>query len=157
MNIKDLRDLILTIDKTSITKLDLELDNLKLSVSKEHNFVEIKENRVNKNLVLDNEVIQLENQSIQGEISIENYDSSEDLYIVRAPIMGTFYSSPGPNEPLFVKIGDTINEGSTLCILEAMKLMNEVQSDVNGEIVEILVKNEDLVEYDQPLFKIRLS
>lgn len=157
MNIKDLRDLILTIDKTSITKLDLELDNLKLSVSKEQNFVEIKENRVSKNLVLDNEVIQLENQSIQGEISIEDYDSSEDLYIVRAPIMGTFYSSSGPNEPLFVKIGDTINEGSTLCILEAMKLMNEVQSDVNGEIVEILVKNEDLVEYDQPLFKIRLS
>jgi acetyl-CoA carboxylase biotin carboxyl carrier protein len=149
MNIKDLRDLILTIDKTSITKLDLELDNLKLSVSKEQVFVEAKGDIVSRSVIT-------EDTSIQEEVSIEN-NSNEDLYIVKAPIMGTFYSSSGPTEPSFVKVGDIINEGSTLCILEAMKLMNEVQSDVKGEIVEILVKNEDLVEYDQPLFKIKLS
>ena len=149
MNIKDLRDLILTIDKTSISKLNLELDNLKLSLSKEQDVVEIKGKVSNNNIVL-------EDEAIQSEISVENSDVNENLYIVKAPIMGTFYSSPSPTDPAFVKVGDKINEGSTLCILEAMKLMNEVQSDVVGEIVEILVKNEDLVEYDQPLFKIRL-
>lgn len=154
MNIKDLRDLILTIDKTSITKLDLELDNLKLIVSKEQCFVETKGNIVNRSIITEDADVSV---SVQEEVSIENRDNNEDLYIVKAPIMGTFYSSSAPTEPSFVKIGDKINEGSTLCILEAMKLMNEVQSDVNGEIVEVLVKNEDLVEYDQPLFKIRLS
>jgi acetyl-CoA carboxylase biotin carboxyl carrier protein len=152
MNIKDLRDLILTIDKTSITKLDLELDNLKLSVSKEQVFVESKGDIISRNVITEDTSIQEE----VSEVSIEN-NSNEDLYIVKAPIMGTFYSSSSPTEPSFVKVGDTINEGSTLCILEAMKLMNEVQSDVKGEIVEVLVKNEDLVEYDQPIFKIRLS
>lgn len=149
MNIKDLRDLILTIDKTSITKLDLELDNLKLSVSKEQVFVESKGDVISRSVIT-------EDTSIQEEVSIEN-NANEDLYIVKAPIMGTFYSSSSPTEPPFVKVGDIISEGSTLCILEAMKLMNEVQSDVKGEIIEVLVKNEDLVEYDQPIFKIRLS
>jgi acetyl-CoA carboxylase biotin carboxyl carrier protein len=152
MNIKDLRDLILTIDKTSITKLDLELDNLKLSVSKEQVFVESKGDIISRSVITEDTSVQEE----VSEVSIEN-NSNEDLYIVKAPIMGTFYSSSSPTEPPFVKVGDTINEGSTLCILEAMKLMNEVQSDVKGEIVEVLVKNEDLVEYDQPIFKIRLS
>ena len=152
MNIKDLRDLILTIDKTSITKLDLELDNLKLSVSKEQVFVESKGDIISRSVITSDTSVQEE----VSEVSIEN-NSNEDLYIVKAPIMGTFYSSSSPTEPPFVKVGDTINEGSTLCILEAMKLMNEVQSDVKGEIVEVLVKNEDLVEYDQPIFKIRLS
>ncbi len=69
--------------------------------------------------------------------------------------MGTFYTSPGPEKDVFVNTGDIVNEGDTLCIVEAMKLMNEITSDVYGEIVEILVRNEELVEYNQPLFKIR--
>jgi len=151
MNIKDLRDLIITIDTTGITKLDLELDNLKLSICKEQDFMEAENDIRSKNIVL-------EDKSMSAEIPVENYDSTnEDLYLVKAPIMGTFYSSPSPTEPSFVKVGDKINEGTTLCILEAMKLMNEVQSDIQGEIIEILVQNEDLVEYDQPLFKIKLS
>ncbi len=81
----------------------------------------------------------------------------EDLYIVTSPIVGTFYESPGPSKPKFAEAGKTVKKGDVLCILEAMKLMNEIQSDVDGEIVEVLVKNEDMVEYNQPLFKIRLK
>jgi len=69
--------------------------------------------------------------------------------------MGTFYGSPNPDLESFVNVGDIVEEGQTLCILEAMKLMNEINSEVNGEIIEILVKNEELVEYNQPLFKIK--
>jgi len=81
----------------------------------------------------------------------------EDLHVVVSPIVGTFYESSGPKKAKFVSTGSTVKVGDTLCILEAMKLMNEIQSEVNGEIVEILVKNEEMVEYNQPLFKIRVK
>lgn len=79
----------------------------------------------------------------------------EDLYIVSSPIVGTFYEAPGPGKDKFVSVGSIVKKGDTLCIVEAMKLMNEIQSEVQGEIVEILVSNEEMVEYNQPLFKIR--
>ena len=82
---------------------------------------------------------------------------AEDLHIVTSPIVGTFYEAPGPNKPKFVEAGKTVKKGDVLCVLEAMKLMNEIQSDVDGEIVEILVKNEEMVEYNQPMFKIRVK
>ncbi|MHC1720114.1 MAG: acetyl-CoA carboxylase biotin carboxyl carrier protein [Clostridiaceae bacterium] len=81
----------------------------------------------------------------------------EDIYVVVSPIVGTFYEAAGPKKPKFVSVGSTVKAGDTLCILEAMKLMNEIQSEVNGEITEVLVKNEEMVEYNQPLFKIRIK
>lgn len=74
--------------------------------------------------------------------------------IVVSPIVGTFYTSSSPLKPPFVKIGDKIKEGDTLCIIEAMKVMNEIKSQYSGEIAEIFVENEDMVEYNQPLFRI---
>jgi acetyl-CoA carboxylase biotin carboxyl carrier protein len=79
----------------------------------------------------------------------------ENLFVVKSPIVGTMYSSPSDESQSFVKIGSVVKKGDTLCILEAMKLMNEIESEVDGEIVEVLVLNEDMVEYGQPLFKIR--
>ena len=83
----------------------------------------------------------------------------EDLSckIITAPMVGTFYSSEGPDKPSFVAVGEEINKGKTLCIIEAMKLMNEIESDYNGTVKEILVKDGDMVEYGQPLFKIKES
>ncbi len=74
--------------------------------------------------------------------------------IVASPIVGTFYSSSSPSKPAYVKVGDKVKEGDVLCIIEAMKVMNEITSPYNGEIVEILIDNEDMVEYNQPLFRI---
>ena len=79
----------------------------------------------------------------------------EDLYIVKSPMVGTFYSSSSPDKAPFVSVGDTVNTSSILCIIEAMKLMNEIESEVSGTIKEILVKNGEMVEYGQPLFKIK--
>lgn len=79
----------------------------------------------------------------------------EDLYIVKSPMVGTFYTSPSPDKAPFVSVGDTVNTSSILCIIEAMKLMNEIESEVSGTIKEILVKNGEMVEYGQPLFKIK--
>lgn len=74
---------------------------------------------------------------------------------ILSPMVGTFYSAPSPDKPAFVKVGDTVRKGQIVCIIEAMKLMNEIESEQDGEIVEILVKNEDMVEFGQPLFLLK--
>jgi acetyl-CoA carboxylase biotin carboxyl carrier protein len=79
----------------------------------------------------------------------------EGLHIVKSPIVGTFYESPAPGSPPFVKPGDIVRAGQVLCIIEAMKLMNEIESDVSGEVVKRLVANGQPVEYGQPLFSVR--
>jgi acetyl-CoA carboxylase biotin carboxyl carrier protein len=81
-------------------------------------------------------------------------EPSEGLYIIKSPIVGTFYSAPGPDTPPFVKIGDTVRAGQVLCIIEAMKLMNEIQAEIAGEITRIFVENGQPVEYGQELFGI---
>jgi acetyl-CoA carboxylase biotin carboxyl carrier protein len=83
--------------------------------------------------------------------------SSEDLHLVKSPIVGTFYGSPSPGAEAFVKVGAFVEAGQTLCIVEAMKLMNEIESDESGEVVRIFVENGQPVEYGQPLFGIRPS
>jgi acetyl-CoA carboxylase biotin carboxyl carrier protein len=80
----------------------------------------------------------------------------ESLHIVKSPIVGTFYESSSPGAPAFIKIGDEIENGQVLCIVEAMKLMNEIESDAAGEVVKRLVTNGQPVEYGQPLFALRL-
>ncbi len=81
--------------------------------------------------------------------------SDAGLHVIKSPFVGTFYTSPSPGKPNYVKVGDKVKTGQPLCVLEAMKIMNEIDSEVNGEIVEICVDNESLVEYGQPLFKIK--
>jgi acetyl-CoA carboxylase biotin carboxyl carrier protein len=82
---------------------------------------------------------------------------SEDLHLVKSPIVGTYYSSPSPGTEEFVKVGVHVDTGQTLCIVEAMKLMNEIESEVSGEVLRIFVENGQPVEYGQPLFGIRPS
>ena len=81
----------------------------------------------------------------------------EDLFLVKSPIVGTFYGSPSPGSEPFVKIGNHVDAGQTLCIVEAMKLMNEIESEVSGEVLRIFADNGQPVEYGQPLFGIRPS
>lgn len=80
-----------------------------------------------------------------------------NLHIIHSPIVGTFYRAPSPEAPPFVKVGDKVNAGSPLCIVEAMKLMNEIESDVSGTVVRCLVDNGKPVEYNQPLFEIQIG
>jgi acetyl-CoA carboxylase biotin carboxyl carrier protein len=86
-----------------------------------------------------------------------NVRPTEDLHLVKSPIVGTFYGSPSPGAEAFVKIGSHVDVGQTLCIVEAMKLMNEIESEVSGEVLRIFAENGQPVEYGQPLFGIRPS
>lgn len=84
-------------------------------------------------------------------------ESEPDGEAIKSPIVGTFYEAPSPDSDPFVKVGDTIKKGDTLCIVEAMKIMNEIESEVSGTIQKILVENGQPVEFDQPLFIIKKS
>lgn len=84
----------------------------------------------------------------------DGLDSEDEAYIT-SPIVGTFYSAPSPDAKAFVKVGDRVKAGQTVCILEAMKLMNEIESDFDCEIEAVLVSNEQKIEYGQPLFKVK--
>ena len=79
----------------------------------------------------------------------------ENLQIITSPMVGTFYSSDAPDKPAYVKVGDKIHKGQVVCIVEAMKLMNEIESEFDGEVVEVCAKNDEMVEYGAPLFKIK--
>jgi acetyl-CoA carboxylase biotin carboxyl carrier protein len=92
-----------------------------------------------------------------GSASAPEARSTEDLHLVKSPIVGTYYESPSPGTEAFVKVGTYVETGKVLCIVEAMKLMNEIESDVSGEVVRIFVENGQPVEYGQPLFGIRPS
>ncbi len=81
--------------------------------------------------------------------------TAEELHIIKSPIVGTFYAGPGPEAASFVRVGDTVQVGKVVCIVEAMKLMNEIEADVSGEVVRALVENAQPVEYGQGLFAIR--
>ena len=85
----------------------------------------------------------------------EGSPEMDGLHAVRSPVVGTFYRAPAPGEDSYVEVGDEVSAGQTLCIVEAMKLMNEIVADVSGEVVEVLAENAGGVEYDQPLFYLR--
>jgi acetyl-CoA carboxylase biotin carboxyl carrier protein len=84
----------------------------------------------------------------------ESKEEETNLHVIKSPMVGTFYRAPTPDAPPYVDIGDKIKKGDVVCIIEAMKIMNEIESDVKGEILGVLVSNEGPVEYNQPLFKV---
>ena len=138
-----INDLITLIDKSSITSFEYEENGIAVRIKRENNIVSTKtEESVPSKMII--------------EESEEATTKSDDEYkIVKSPIVGTFYDKASPEKDTFVKVGDKVSKGDTLCIIEAMKIMNEINSDFNGEVVEVLCNNEDMVEFGQPLFKIR--
>ena len=157
MNINEINELLKLIDNTNLGYVKLETNDLKLEVSKNiiNDNITDKPNLISQKNINENN----ESESEEETTLTEKYDignlNEENLTTIESPLMGTFYASPAPDKDVFVKVGDIVNVGDTLCIVEAMKMMNEITSDIYGEIVEILVKNEELVEYNQPIFKIK--
>lgn len=161
MNIKEIQDLILTMDKTSIENVDIENSEIKISISKNCRVEVVSSGMVaNTQAPVERPVevkeLSLQNQSlVSSEAKEETVEESSDMFIVKSPIVGTYYDAASPDADPFVKVGDKVKEGQILCIIEAMKIMNQIENEVSGEIYEILVENEDVVEYNQPLMIIR--
>ncbi|MBW4862237.1 MAG: acetyl-CoA carboxylase biotin carboxyl carrier protein [Paeniclostridium sp.] len=155
MNINEIKELILTIDKTNLTYVNLKDKDFSLEVSKLKELSNSSINQQVESIQKDNDNVDQEKLSNNVNNSTESIIENKDLHLITSPIMGTYYGSTSPEADCFVKVGDKVKAGDTLCIIEAMKLMNEIISDIDGEIVEIVSKDEDLVEYNQVLFKIK--
>ncbi|MGH4051754.1 MAG: acetyl-CoA carboxylase biotin carboxyl carrier protein [Clostridium sp.] len=164
-----IQELIKTVSDSTLTSFEIETEGIKIKMDKKEQQVVIEKAAPNNapqalanqgSQVRENtETNEVYVQKLENEIAKTTEDSSkitpdENVFVVKSPIVGTMYSAPSSELKNFVKVGSKVKIGDTLCILEAMKLMNEIESEVDGEIVEVLVSNEDMVEYGQPLFKI---
>jgi acetyl-CoA carboxylase biotin carboxyl carrier protein len=170
MDYKNIQELIKIVSESLLTSFEIETEGIKIKMEKKEEQVVVERMPVNNMSVepIAHEKLTRENivtnqvyvEKLENEIAktIESESKAipeENLFVVKSPIVGTMYTSPSAESKNFVKVGSKVKKGDILCILEAMKLMNEIESDVDGEVVEVLVKSEDMVEYGQSLFKIR--
>lgn len=163
MDYEEIKKLIDDMGNAKIDELEIEFpEGIKISMKKNaekeiilKNISDMKQ----QNFIPETTNMQLDNQSIinsdvKANINIDSIQE-EKYKIIKSPMVGTFYSKPSPNKETFVKTGDIVKKGQVICIVEAMKLMNEIESEFDGEIAEICVKDGDIVEYGQTLFKIK--
>lgn len=153
MDIKDIQNLIKFVAKSGASEVKLEMDDLKITIKTG--------SEGDTTIVHQVPAQQLPQQAMVPATSVEQATPvaaapapAEDskLITIKSPIIGTFYRKPSPDKPLFVEVGQTIGEGDVLCVIEAMKLFNEIESEVSGKIVKVLVDDSTPVEFDQPLF-----
>ncbi|RDB34719.1 acetyl-CoA carboxylase biotin carboxyl carrier protein [Exiguobacterium sp. RIT594] len=150
MKIDQLKQVLEMLDQSSVNELSLETDTYKLKLKKQ-----------NDNIVVSHQApAPVATPAPQAPVAVTESATEEsnveaDTVTINALMVGTFYSRPNPDKPSFVKVGDQIEVGQVVCVLEAMKLFNNLNSEVAGTVVEILVADGDLVEFGQPLFRIR--
>ncbi len=155
MDLKDIQELIKFVAKSGATEVDLEIDNVKISIKSPP---KKKRGEVEEVTTI---IQQAPAQVVATPVVAPTPSTAaptgntadESKYVtVKASMIGTFYRSASPETPPFVSVGDTIKEGDTICIIEAMKLFNEIESEVSGKVVKVLVDDSTPIEFDQPLF-----
>jgi acetyl-CoA carboxylase biotin carboxyl carrier protein len=157
MEIKEIQNLIKFVAKSGASEVKLEMDDIKITIktgSDEPNVTYVSQQPMAAapQQAPAQAAPQAPAQAAPSEAPAAPA-SSEDKYVtVKSPIIGTFYRKPSPDKPSFVEVGDSIEVGDTLCVIEAMKLFNEIESEVSGTIVKVLIDDSSPVEFDQPLF-----
>lgn len=145
MDLEKIEGLVKIIENSSLTEFSIKDGDLKITMSKlDHPPV-----------VAASAPMMAPQMGVAPVVTEAAKEEEEEQLFITSPIVGTFYSAPAPDAPAFVKVGDQVKNGQTVCILEAMKLMNEIQSDFDCEIEAVLVSNEQKVEYGQPLFRVK--
>lgn len=148
MEYEKIKQLMEDMGNSKLTSIDIDFpDGTKISMKKEEKQVVVEN-------VSTKQSVNVEKVQTTQKIE-EKIETVEDGNVVKSPMVGTFYSKPSPDSDSYVKVGQKVKKGDVLCIIEAMKLMNEIESEFDGEVVEILVKDEETVEYGKPLFVIK--
>jgi len=155
MELKEIKELIKLVSEAGVSEVEIEKGDFKLSIRKNDDKKTVVHTNGNVMQAAPEmsaaPVISVQSEKLEAQATKQ--DSISGNYItIKSPMIGTYYTSPSPDKPAFVSVGDEIKPGSVLCIIEAMKLFNEIESEVSGKIVKILVDNASPVEYDQPLF-----
>lgn len=155
MEYEKIKQLMDDMGNSKLTSIEIDFpDGMKISMKKEEKQIIQK---VSETPILEvKEVSEVKNvEKPEEKEEIKEAEEKENYNIVKSPMVGTFYSKPSPTSNPYVEVGKKVKKGDVLCIIEAMKLMNEIESEFDGEIIEILVKDGEPVEYGKPLFKIK--
>ncbi|WP_448533199.1 acetyl-CoA carboxylase biotin carboxyl carrier protein [Parathermosynechococcus lividus] len=147
LDLNQVRELLLMFDQTSVTELNLKSGELELQLRKGEHLSSPSPPVVTAASPAAPPVLAPDSEPTPPPANRKTVD-------IAAPMVGTFYRAPAPDEPPFVEVGDRVTKGQVVCIIEAMKLMNEIEAEVNGQVVEILVQNAAPIEYGQPLMRI---
>ncbi len=161
MDIKDIQHLIKFVAKSGVQEVKLEMENVKITIKTGSN-----PQKVDKEFIKQIQAIPAPIAASPPVVDlidtttakpVEKTDPENDLITIKSPIIGTFYRKAAPDKPAFVEVGDKVKESDVLCVIEAMKLFNEIESEISGTIVKILVDDASPVEFEQPLFVINPS
>jgi acetyl-CoA carboxylase biotin carboxyl carrier protein len=156
MDFKQIQELVKMVNKSNISELSIEEDKFKITIKQ-------KDNEVQQVIAVPAAApVQTVAPAIAAAAAPAAVPAAtaaaaapakaDNLVTIKSPMIGTFYRSPGPDKPAFVNVGDDVTSGKVVCIIEAMKLFNEIESEVSGKIIKVLVDDASPVEYDQPLF-----
>jgi acetyl-CoA carboxylase biotin carboxyl carrier protein len=154
MDLNLVKKLVKILENSQLTDLEIEEGGTRIKIAKNVQLVQAPQNPVS----IIPQAAAVNVTSEQPKVEEKKQAPVEDeskLHAIKSPIVGTFYRAPAPDADPYVQVGDTVSAGTVLCIVEAMKLMNEIESDISGKIVKILVENGKPVEYNQPLFLIQ--
>ena len=150
MKTKEIRDLIDFIANTGLNEVNIETEELKLSVKRDRKITQVIESGTHGAIAAP--ATSSAQASAPNDAKPADDGSSTGYLEIKSPMIGTFYRASNPESDSFVNVGDNVDVGQTVCIVEAMKLFNEIESEVSGKIIKVLVDNGTPVEYDQPLF-----
>ena len=153
MELKEIQNLIKFVAKSGASEVKLEMEDIKITIKTGSGKSETTiYQQAPAEQLLSRVPVAAATPVAETPAQTEKKEEESNLIMIKSPIIGTFYRKPSPDKDVFVKVGDTINTGDTVCIIEAMKLFNEVESEVSGKIVKVLVDDSSPVEFDQPLF-----
>ena len=165
--IQEIREIIRLIDQSSINEFTFENEGTIIKLKKNHGAISSEPIQKTENdQTNQSPAVQMQEKTVESPAAAEKQEAPQkeeapqanhdaNLVKIESPMVGTFYAAPSPDDPPYVQVGDKVEEDSIVCIVEAMKLFNEIEAEVKGEIVEILVENGQLVEYGQPLFLVK--
>jgi acetyl-CoA carboxylase biotin carboxyl carrier protein len=161
MDIKEIQSLIKFVAKSGASEVKLETDDIKITIKTGSSGGGVETTYVQQipmtstPVVPAAPVVSTQSTAPQEDVTTETETTDDSKYItIKSPIIGTFYRKPSPDKPPFVEVGNNISKGDVLCVIEAMKLFNDIESEVSGKIIKVLVEDSSPVEFDQPLFLI---
>ena len=154
MDIKDIQNLIKFVAKSGANEVKLEMEDIKITIKTGKNEKQtiVQALPLHQQSIIQNPINEHQSPVVVNDNTDTDEDENSKYITVKSPIIGTFYRKPSPDKSNFVEVGSSISEGDVLCVIEAMKLFNEIESEVTGKIIKILIDDASPVEFDQPLF-----
>lgn len=154
MELKEIKELIKLVSEAGVSEVEVERGDFKIAIKKVEEKVIVQSTApiMQQPVVMQATPVAPVASAPAAPAAPVASETASNLITIKSPMIGTFYKTPSPDKPAFVNVGDEIKPGKVLCIVEAMKLFNEIESEVSGRIVKVLVENASPVEYDQPLF-----